>query len=266
MPDGPLLLPSAAALGPWRADGLHGGAVSALLGHSLQEDGWQLARVTMDLVRRVPSQPLRLSMTTGTGSRRVLRREAELWAGDQLVAKAAALLLPETQVDLPPQPERRLDLPGSREGEPAGELRAAAIAERIGYVSFVSHAVTTRTARRGGSDAGHVFWLKLLLPVIAGEAISPIQRVAAAADYANGGFPSLPFETWSFMSLDLTLQLTRPPQGEWIAVTCDSLAAPTGIGLGDAELYDVDGRIGRAAATLLVEPRRAAPTTASGGK
>ena len=48
-------------------------------------------------------------------------------AGDQLVAKAAALLLPETQVDLPPQPERRLDLPGSRDGEPAGELRAEAL-------------------------------------------------------------------------------------------------------------------------------------------
>jgi acyl-CoA thioesterase len=71
----------------------------------------------------------------------------------------------------------------------------------------------------------------------------------------NGGFPSLPFEDWSFMSLDLTVQLTRQPDGEWIAVTSDSLASRTGIGLGDAELYDATGRIGRAVATLLVEPR-----------
>ena len=35
------------------------------------------------------------------------------------------------------------------------------------------------------------------------------QCVSAAADYANGGFPSLPFEEWSFMSVDLTVQLTR---------------------------------------------------------
>jgi acyl-CoA thioesterase len=57
------------------------------------------------------------------------------------------------------------------------------------------------------------------------------------------------------MSLDLTVQLTRKPDGEWIAVTSDSLASRTGIGLGDAELYDTTGRIGRAVATLLVEPR-----------
>jgi hypothetical protein len=40
------------------------------------------------------------------------------------------------------------------------------------------------------------------------------------------------------MSLDLTVQLTRQPDGKWIAVTIDSLASRTGIGLGDAELYD----------------------------
>jgi hypothetical protein len=132
-------------------------------------------------------------------------------------------------------------------------------------VSFVSHAVITRTAQRvesgvgsrreDGGDAGHVFWLKLLLPVVAEEAMTPMQRVFAAADYANGGFPSLPFEKWSFMSLDLTVQLTRAPAGEWVGVTSDSLASTTGVGLGDAELYDVNGRIGRAVATLLVEPR-----------
>lgn len=278
---GQLVIPTAAAVGPWRPDGLHGGAVSALLGHSLQEEGWQLARLTMDLIRRVPSQPLRVSVATTARSRRVLRNEVELWADDRLVAKAAGLLLPESHVALPPQPDRRLNLPDPVEDGKGRELAAASIAERIGYVSFVSHAVITRTAPRveirgggagkdggddGGDDgvddgghAGHVFWLKLLLPVVAGEEITPMQRVAAAADYANGGFPSLPFERWSFMSLDLTVQLTRAPAGEWIGVTSDSLASTTGIGLGDAELHDVNGRIGRAVATLLVEPRR--PTT-----
>ena len=71
--DGPLLVPTEASLGPWRPDALHGGAVSALLGHSLAEDGWQLARVTMDLLRRVPLQPLRLTVSATTNSRRVSR-------------------------------------------------------------------------------------------------------------------------------------------------------------------------------------------------
>jgi hypothetical protein len=38
-------------------------------------------------------------------------------------------------------------------------------------------------------------------------------------------------------------------------VTNDSLAESTGVGLGDAELYDIAGRIGRATASLLVEKR-----------
>jgi hypothetical protein len=100
--DGSLLVPTAAALGPWRPDALHGGAVSALLGNSLEEDGWQLARVTMDLLRRVPLEPLRLTAEARAGTRTILRKEAALWAGDVLVAKAAALLLPETEVDLRP--------------------------------------------------------------------------------------------------------------------------------------------------------------------
>jgi acyl-CoA thioesterase len=55
------------------------------------------------------------------------------------------------------------------------------------------------------------------------------------------------------MSLDLSVQLTRQPNGEWIGLTSDSLASRTGIGLGEAELYDTTGKIGRAVATLLVE-------------
>jgi Thioesterase-like superfamily len=186
--DGSLLVPTAAALGPWRPDALHGGAVSALLGNSLEEDGWQLARVTMDLLRRVPLEPLRLTAEARAGTRRILRKEAALWAGDLLVARAAALLLPETEVELPPQPNQRLELPAEPEGQDPGGLRAA-IANRIGYPSFVSHAVATRNTRRNGSDGGRVYWLNLLLPVIAGELITPIQRVSAAADYAKRRVP-----------------------------------------------------------------------------
>jgi Thioesterase-like superfamily len=103
--------------------------------------------------------------------------------------------------------------------------------------------------------APFAYWINLRLPVVAGEPITPLQRVTAAADYANGGFATLRFEEWSFRSLDLTVQMAREPQGEWIGVTVDSLAGTTAIGLGDSELYDTDGRIGRSVASILVEPR-----------
>jgi Thioesterase-like superfamily len=253
--DGLVVHPTAAALGPWRHDALHGGAVSALLSHGLEENGWVLARVTVDLMRRVPLQELRLAPGRQENTRRMLRKQIELWAGDQLVAKAEALLLPETRIDLPPQPERSLAMPEDLERQATEAVRVS-IAEQIGFTSFVSHAVATYRSRLGEAHPGSsVYWIKLLLPLIAGEDITPVQRVTIAADYANGGFVNLPFEQWSFVSLDLTVQLTRPPVGEWVAVTNDSLAESTGIGLGDAELYDANGRIGRSVATLLVEPR-----------
>jgi Thioesterase-like superfamily len=252
--DGQFMHPTAAALGPWRANALHGGAVSTLLGHSLEEEDWLLGRMSLDLMRRVPPEPLRLVLGPSISTRRLLRKSIELWCGDRLVAKAEGLLLPRAHLDLPSSAERKLDVPPDLEDET--DRHRVAIAERVGYPSFVSHAVSTRKKRLQGRHAGaFVYWLKLLVPVVEGGEITPIQRVCAAADYANGGFTALPFEEWSFMSLDLTVQLVRPPVGDWIAVTNDSLAETTGIGLGDAELYDRDGRIGRSTSTLLVERR-----------
>jgi hypothetical protein len=255
VPEGSAMLPTGAALGPWRRDALHGGAVSGLLGHSLAEDGWLMARMTMNLMRRVPRQPLHLVPGPSSRTRRVLRKHVELRAGEHLVASAEALLLPDSHLALPQQVNRTLPLPEQlRDGDPHEHREA--IVKRVGFPSFVSHAVATHRPRLPASHpAPFAYWIKLLLPVVAGEPITPIQRITTAADYANGGFATLPFEEWSFVTLDLTVQLAREPLGEWVAVTVDSLASSTGAGLGDAELYDTEGRIGRSVATLLVESR-----------
>jgi hypothetical protein len=44
--EGDLILPTTAAVGPWRPDSLHGGAVCALLVRSLERDDFILGRVT----------------------------------------------------------------------------------------------------------------------------------------------------------------------------------------------------------------------------
>jgi hypothetical protein len=252
--DGPYLIPTDAAPGPWRPDALHGGAVSALFGHTFEEAGWSLGRMTVDLLRRVPMEPLKLVVGPTSTTRRLMRKSAELWAGDRPVAKGEALLLPATHLDLPPQPERPLVVPKDLERMDAS--RRSTIVERVGFPSFVSHAVSTRTVRTDETHPGDfAYWIDLLLPAVAGHDITPVQRVCAAADYTNGGFPTLPYEEWSFVTLDLTVQLVRPPVGDWVGVTNDSAAGASGIGLGDAELHDVHGRIGRATATLLVERR-----------
>lgn len=48
------------------------------------------------------------------------------------------------------------------------------------------------------------------------EPPSPIARAVASADFASGVAADLPFEDWTFPSLDLSIGFVRPPQGDWI--------------------------------------------------
>jgi hypothetical protein len=253
--DGDQLVPTAAAVGPWRPDALHGGAVCALLAGSLARDDFAVARLTMDLFGRVPLAPLRLVEGPLWSSRRVQRQSVELWADDRLVARAEALRLPVRQVDIPDQPDTRLGVAPAADLLTTDRERSAVLAQ-IGFPNFTSDAVVMQTGAAIPTRPGFsLHWIKLVLPVVAGEPLTGLQRIAVAADYGTLGFSSLPFMQWSFASLDLTVAVTRPPVGPWIGIVSDPVAHQTGVGLADAELHDADGRLGRSLATLLVEPR-----------
>lgn len=258
-PDGDLIVPTTAAVGPWRPDSLHGGAVCALLAGTLEREGFEVARITMDLLGRVPLAPLRLVEGPEWSSRRVQRQAVELWAADRMVARAEALRLPVRLVAIPDQPGERLASPPPVELVKTDRERSA-ILDQIGFPNFTSDAVVMQAGPTVGARPGHALhWIKLLLPVVAGKPLSGLERIAVAADYGTLGFRSLPFTEWSFASLDLTVQVTRPPVGPWIGIVSDPLAQQSGVGLADAELHDGDGRFGRSMATLLIEPRQERP-------
>jgi len=92
--------------------------------------------------------------------------------------------------------------------------------------------------------------------VVDGETPSPVQRVVAAADFGNGISAELDFRTALFINPDLTVSLTRPPEGEWVCVDARTRFGAPGLGTAESVLWDVDGRIGRAVQDLLVEPAR----------
>jgi hypothetical protein len=215
-----------------------------------------VARLTMDLLGRVPLAPLRLVEGDRWSSRRVQRESVELWADDRMVARAEALRLPVREVDIPDQPDHRVG-PAPPADLVKTDRERTAILDQIGFPNFTSDAVVMQ-AGSGSPDRPDrsIHWIKLMLPVMAGKPLTGIERIAVAADYGTVGFSSLPFTEWSFASLDLTVQVTRPPRGEWIGVVSDPLAQRTGVGLADAEVHDERGRLGRSTATLLIEPRQ----------
>ena len=58
---------------------------------------------------------------------------------------------------------------------------------------------------------------------------------------------------YRYVNPDLTIDLHRLPIGEWVALTANSIAQPSGIGLASSVLADRDGVIGSALQSLYVE-------------
>jgi hypothetical protein len=100
-------------------------------------------------------------------------------------------------------------------------------------------------------------WFRLRAEIAAGEAPSPLQRVAAAADFGNGVSTVLPRGQYLFINPDLSIHLHRYPAGEWVAIEARSRAEDVGVGLAMCDLHDELGGIGRSVQALLVDHLRA---------
>jgi len=98
-------------------------------------------------------------------------------------------------------------------------------------------------------------WMRQRHPLLAGEPLTPLMRLAASADFGNGVSAVLPFERYLFINADLTIHLHRPPLGEWIGLDARTVLHGGGTGLAESVLHDERGSVGRAFQTLVVQPR-----------
>jgi len=255
--EGEAWLPSALSRGPWDPRAQHGGAPSALLAHvaesAIDEPGWQLARLTVELVKPVPVAPLatRFSMQS---ARSTTRLTIDLLAGDTLVARGHALMLRGQALALPdglpaPSPARLLPAPQ----DCSQPLRIPGLPEGI---SFYATAVDTLAAQGDVSRPGPgAAWFRLAVPLVHGVPNSPAMRAAAAADFGNGLSWVLPPDRFLFSNADLNLHLHRAPAGEWIGLSSETQVDASGAGLTLSRLYDERGPIGTAVQTLVLRER-----------
>ncbi len=98
-------------------------------------------------------------------------------------------------------------------------------------------------------------WFRLRHPLVAGEDPTPLQRLAAAADFGNGISAVLPWDRFVFINPDLTIYLERAPVGEWFLLQSETRLGREGIGVSESLISDEHGRVGRATQALLVTPR-----------
>jgi hypothetical protein len=116
-------------------------------------------------------------------------------------------------------------------------------------------AVELRRARGSWGSGAMAVWMRLRIPVVAGEAPSPLQRVLVAADSGNGVSAAADPTKLSFLNPDMTVYLHRPLDGEWVCLDATTTIDPHGVGLAECALYDERGRIGASEQSLIIEPR-----------
>src|SRR5690349_2588952 len=94
--DGERVVPSVFCRGPWSPDLLHGGAVGALFAETAQSvmvaDG-EPVRLTVDLLKPVPLQPMTVSTQVVRTGRRLQLVDTSLRFDGSLVARASLLVL-----------------------------------------------------------------------------------------------------------------------------------------------------------------------------
>ena len=88
-----------------------------------------------------------------------------------------------------------------------------------------------------------------------GRGAEPLSARGSRGDSGNGISAALDFTKYVFLNCDLTINLFRRPEGEWICLEARSLFGGNGCGLAESALYDERGLIGRATQSLAVRPR-----------
>lgn len=259
-PDGELFRATENTRGPWDPAAQHAGPPAALIARELErltdgrigDDGppAQVGRITYEILSSVPIGPVRVEARVARPGRRVEMVEASLSDEEgKTLVRARGWRLRVGEVAFTEPPGAPAALPGPDAAQPAPFFDTG---QERGYHT----AMEVRFLEGGFVEAGPArAWLRMRLPLVAGEEPTPLQRAMVVADVGNGVSAPLDWRRYLFINVDLSVHLHRLPAGEWIGIDAVTTPEPSGLGASDSALYDEEGRIGRAAQTLLIAER-----------
>jgi hypothetical protein len=253
--------PTDLARGTWSASIQHGGPVSALLVRALERcerrDDTRLSRVVIDLLGGVPAEgDLWVRSQLDRGGKQIELVSAEMLApgpdGEpRPVARASGWRL--QQLDTEDLAYAAVPLLRPRTEAHSRNLKARNWDRN--YVHSLDWLWLTERLTKGPGES----WIKPEVDLVNGEAMTPLERLFAVADCANGIGSKLDITKWTFLNTDLAVHVFRIPEGEWIGIRADTSYGPDGIGTTVGTLFDEQGAIGAIQQSVLV--RRRPPRT-----
>lgn len=242
----------------WSAAIQHAAPVSALLVRGLQQceprEDTRLSRVLIDLLGPVPAE----GGLWVRAQRERAGRQIELVGAEMLalgpdgrprpVARASGWRLQTLDttavVHASARPLRPVSEAASRDMKKDWDRN---------YVHSLDWRWLTEPMSEGPGES----WIKPEVDLVKGESMTPLERLFAVADDANGIGTKLDIRRWTFLNTDLVVHVHRVPDGEWIGIRAETNYGPDGIATTIGTLFDEQGAVGAIQQSVLVRPRPA---------
>lgn len=235
-----------------------GQIVGGLLGWALDrhgDDDLRPARLTVDLLRPVPIEPVTIKTSVQREGRRIKLVDAALLQNGRVVARASALFVrrgeePEGQVwsapvAMPPPPAH------------AEPLEADMPFDIWTYNSESDTGTAGMPPPEWEQPGVQKFaWTRIFRPMVEGHPLTPFTRAAFAGDIISS------LTHWStaglrYINADYTVAISRLPEGEHIGLAAQSYCGNDGVGSGSATMFDSTGPLGIGTAIALAQPHGA---------
>ncbi|MBS2031847.1 MAG: thioesterase family protein [Deltaproteobacteria bacterium] len=251
--EGGRFVSTVATTGPWDVRFQHGSPPVALLARELMRvaprEDVRLANISMDFLGPVPVAPLEVRAEVVRPGKRVELVQAIAVADGREVLRANGWRMsvapgrsPEagTVEPAPPLPPTSIDtffeaVPHFGYGD--------ALEWRFDHGDFKTLGPAT-------------VWTRPRIPLIAGEPDDTVTRALLMVDSANGISAELDLRKFSFVPVNLSVDIARAPEkGEWTGMSASTRISADGTGATVARLFDVRGTFGYAMQALFVGPR-----------
>lgn len=242
-----------ATTGPWDVRLQHGGPVAALLGSRVEQEAertgstMRLAHFALEFLSPVPVAALDVVTDNPRPGKKIALWSSRASVGGREAARVTAWLV-ATQ-------EGRSPEVGVRPPPPMPSAPSSTFFESLPNFPY-GDALEWRFTEGAFDRIGPAtLWARLRVSVVEGEPVTPLQRVLAMVDSANGASAELDVAQWLFVPVNLTVSLHRHPVGEWTGMEVSTAIAPNGVGTTRGHLFDESGSIGEVLQTLYVEKR-----------
>jgi hypothetical protein len=240
--------------GGWDPAELHFSPLAGLVVHAIEGHradgaggaggGLLLSRLSFDILGRLATDDCDVEVETLRPGRTIELVEATVRIAGRAVIRARAWFLTAVQTgSIEGGGAERLPDPESLASWPMASLWPGR------YVASLD----VRPVRPPEPGRGTV-WLSTGTELLAGEAVSPLASYLTLVDTANGIASRQPPTAWVFPNVDLTVHLSRQPEGRWVGLDTTVVFGPTGQGITSTVLHDLAGQVGTAQQMLTLRP------------